>query len=68
MRVLIISDIHSNLQALEAVLAAATQYGTVWNLGDIAGTAQTRTRWLIWLGSSAGSLCAATTTGRVAEI
>ncbi len=32
-----ISDIHANLPALEAVLAAAPQYDAVWNLGDIVG-------------------------------
>ena len=37
MRALIIADIHANLQALEAVLAAAPQYDAVWNLGDIVG-------------------------------
>jgi len=37
MRALVISDIHSNLPALEAVLAAAPQYDVVWNLGDIVG-------------------------------
>ncbi len=37
MRTLVISDIHANLQALEAVLAAAPQYDGVWNLGDIVG-------------------------------
>jgi predicted phosphodiesterase len=37
MRALIISDIHANLQALEAVLAVAPQYDAVWNLGDIVG-------------------------------
>jgi predicted phosphodiesterase len=37
MRALVISDIHANLQALEAVLAAAPAYDTVWNLGDIVG-------------------------------
>lgn len=37
MRALVISDIHSNLQALEAVLAAAPNYDVVWNLGDIVG-------------------------------
>lgn len=35
MRALIISDIHANLQALEAVLAAAPEHDAVWNLGDI---------------------------------
>jgi len=37
MRALIISDIHANLPALEAVLAAAPQHDVVWNLGDIVG-------------------------------
>ena len=36
-RALVISDIHANLPALEAVLAAAPQYDVVWNLGDIVG-------------------------------
>lgn len=37
MRALLISDIHSNLQALEAVLASALNHDAVWNLGDIVG-------------------------------
>jgi predicted phosphodiesterase len=37
MRALVISDIHANLPALEAVLAAAPQYDAVWNLGDVVG-------------------------------
>lgn len=37
MRSLVISDIHANLPALEAVLAAAPQHDAVWNLGDIVG-------------------------------
>jgi predicted phosphodiesterase len=37
MRALVISDIHSNLPALEAVLAAAPQHDMVWNLGDVVG-------------------------------
>jgi len=37
MRLLIVSDIHSNLQAFEAVLAAAPKYDSVWNLGDVVG-------------------------------
>jgi diadenosine tetraphosphatase ApaH/serine/threonine PP2A family protein phosphatase len=37
MRVLILSDIHSNLEALSAVLAAAPSHDAVWNLGDIVG-------------------------------
>ncbi len=38
MRVLIISDVHANLAALEAVLAdAAGEYDAVWCLGDTVG-------------------------------
>ena len=37
MRVLLLSDIHSNLEALEASLAAAPAYDLVVNLGDIVG-------------------------------
>src|SRR5205814_9355692 len=36
-RVLLLSDIHSNLEALEACLAAAPPYDIVVNLGDIVG-------------------------------
>lgn len=37
MRVLLLSDVHSNLEALDAVLAAAPSHDSVWNLGDIVG-------------------------------
>ncbi len=37
MRVLVLSDIHSNLEALNAVMAAAPAYDVVWNLGDVVG-------------------------------
>src|ERR1700761_170391 len=37
MRVLIVSDIHSNLVALEAVLDAAGLYDALWCLGDTIG-------------------------------
>jgi diadenosine tetraphosphatase ApaH/serine/threonine PP2A family protein phosphatase len=36
-RVLLVSDIHSNLEALEACLAFAPSHDTVANLGDIVG-------------------------------
>jgi len=36
-RVLLLSDIHSNLEALEACIAAAPAYDLVVNLGDIVG-------------------------------
>jgi predicted phosphodiesterase len=38
MRALILSDIHANLEALEAVLSAAEgQWDELWNLGDLVG-------------------------------
>jgi predicted phosphodiesterase len=37
MRVLIVSDIHSNIVALETVLAAAGSYDALWCLGDTIG-------------------------------
>lgn len=37
MRVLLLSDIHSNLEALDACLAAAPAYDAAVNLGDIVG-------------------------------
>ena len=37
MRVLIISDIHANLVALETVLAHAGSYDAAWCLGDLVG-------------------------------
>lgn len=37
MRALVLSDIHSNLQALNAVLAAAGEWDVLWNLGDMVG-------------------------------
>ncbi len=37
MRILILSDIHANLEALEACLAAAPAHDRVFNLGDIVG-------------------------------
>ncbi len=37
MRILILSDIHANLTALEAVLADAGDFEAVWCLGDLVG-------------------------------
>jgi diadenosine tetraphosphatase ApaH/serine/threonine PP2A family protein phosphatase len=37
MRVLIVSDIHSNIVALETVLAAAASFDALWCLGDTIG-------------------------------
>ena len=37
MRTLVISDIHANLTALEAVLSDAGQFDAVWCLGDLVG-------------------------------
>jgi predicted phosphodiesterase len=37
MRVAVLSDIHSNLTALDAVLAAVPSVDEVWHLGDVVG-------------------------------
>src|SRR5919199_5197664 len=37
MRVAVVSDIHGNLPALDAVLAALAPYDALWQLGDIVG-------------------------------
>lgn len=37
MRTLVLSDIHGNLPALEAVLQAAAPFDALWNLGDVVG-------------------------------
>ena len=37
MRILVLSDIHANLEALDATLAAAPPFDAVVNLGDIVG-------------------------------
>jgi predicted phosphodiesterase len=37
MRALILSDIHGNLEALNAALQAAGSYDILWNLGDVVG-------------------------------
>src|SRR5215203_3386332 len=37
MRVAVLSDIHANLVALDAVLTAAGSVDAVWHLGDVVG-------------------------------
>ena len=37
MRVLVISDVHANLNAIEAVLAEAGPVDEIWSLGDLVG-------------------------------
>jgi predicted phosphodiesterase len=37
MRILVISDIHANLTALETVITEAGKYDSVWCLGDLVG-------------------------------
>ncbi len=37
MRILLLSDIHANIEALDACLAAAPKYDAVVNLGDVVG-------------------------------
>jgi len=37
MRIAVLSDIHGNLPALEAVLASLSPYDAIWQLGDVVG-------------------------------
>jgi predicted phosphodiesterase len=37
MRVLVISDVHANIRALDAVLEAAGEVDALWHLGDVVG-------------------------------
>ena len=37
MRILIVTDIHANLVALETVLADAPPFDKIWCLGDLVG-------------------------------
>ena len=37
MRIVVVSDIHSNLLALDAVLAKAGAVDAIWHLGDVVG-------------------------------
>jgi diadenosine tetraphosphatase ApaH/serine/threonine PP2A family protein phosphatase len=37
MKILVVSDVHANQVAFEAVLAAAPAYDALWNLGDTVG-------------------------------
>src|SRR5919112_4912952 len=37
MRIAVLSDIHANLHALDAVLAVAGDVDAVWHLGDVVG-------------------------------
>ena len=37
MRVAVLSDIHANLVALDAVLASVGSVDAVWHLGDVVG-------------------------------
>jgi diadenosine tetraphosphatase ApaH/serine/threonine PP2A family protein phosphatase len=37
MRIALLSDVHSNLPALDAVLAAAGDVDAIWHLGDVVG-------------------------------
>ena len=62
MRALIISDIHSNLEALEAVLAGAPAHDVVWNLGDTVGYAANPNEVIDRCRASRASASAATTT------
>ncbi len=63
MRALILSDIHANLEALDAVLdAAADSYDVLWNLGDVVGYGASPNEVIeILAPACAAQLCAAIT-------
>ena len=64
LRVAVISDIHANLHALEAVLEAidADPPDEIWCLGDLVGYGPRRTSAARWSGARATSASSATTT------
>jgi len=37
MKILVLSDIHANFEALQTVLRSAGNYDSIWCLGDIVG-------------------------------
>ena len=37
MRILVVSDVHANIRALDAVLGAAGRVDATWHLGDVVG-------------------------------
>jgi hypothetical protein len=53
MRCLVLSDIHSNLEAFEAVLEDAGSVDQIWCLGDVVGGASLVTtigpHWASWI-------------------
>lgn len=55
MRILLLSDIHANLEALDAVLNTAPSHDGVWNLGDLVGYGANPNE-VIEMARSAGSI------------
>lgn len=53
MRALLLSDIHANLVALEAVLVGAGPVGAVWSLGDAVGYGPRPNECAAWLAAHA---------------
>ena len=45
MRIAVISDVHSNLRALDAVLASIGSVDAIWHLGDVVGYGPDPTPW-----------------------
>ena len=45
MRIAVLSDIHSNLVALDAVLAHLGTVDAIWQLGDVVGYGPDWGRW-----------------------
>ena len=66
MRALILSDIHGNLEALKAVLAAAGEWDALWNLGDMVGYGASPTRCWTCIRPLCELTCAAITTASAA--
>lgn len=57
MRILVISDIHGNLTALEAVLKAAGKPDQVWCLGDLVGYGPDPNECIALIKSTVNSFC-----------
>src|SRR5512140_961250 len=57
MRILVLSDIHANLAALQSVLAAAGKVDGVWCLGDVVGYGPDPNECISLLASQPNLLC-----------
>ena len=57
MRVLVISDIHANLEAFRAVLDAAGDWDALWCLGDVVGYGPQPNECVALLAEQPNALC-----------